>query len=223
MRTWNWERYAPLAGVLAVVLWFIGAWLLDKGSPGDEATGEEVLAYLNDETNSIFAGVWIFGLGTVAFLWFVGSLRVFLRNAEGGTGRVSALVFGGGLLTAAMALGLISTAFGSAFAVDINENVTPDAALALWLAGDGFFGGLEMGLLAFMLATAVVVLRTRAFPVWHGAITLLIAIWLAIFLIGWIAMIFAFPLWLILTSVLLFLRAPAPPAGTAPAASTAIE
>src|SRR5947209_2270684 len=43
-------------------------------------------------------------LGLAFGLWFLGSLRSFLRAGEGGTGRLSTVAFGAGLVTGTMAL-----------------------------------------------------------------------------------------------------------------------
>jgi uncharacterized membrane protein len=76
---------------------------------------------------------------------------------------------------------------------------------------DGFFYASEMIAVAFMGAAAVSMLRTRAFPVWYAIVTAIIAIALAVAPIGWAALIFAIPIWTLVTSVWLFVtKEPAP-------------
>jgi hypothetical protein len=57
-----------------------------------------------------------------------------------------------------------------------------------------------------ILATGMVVLRTRALPVWLGWVSLGVGLWLLIPPIGWAALISAFPLWVIVVSLLLYRR-----------------
>jgi uncharacterized protein (DUF58 family) len=51
--------------------------------------------------------------------------------------------------------------------------------------------------------------RLRALPVWLGWVSFLLALLLLILPIGWVGVVFGLPLWMIATSVLLYLRAPA--------------
>ena len=50
-------------------------------------------------------------------------------------------------------------------------------------------------------------LSTGAFPAWLAWASIVLAIWLLIVPIAWIALVYAFPLWLIAVSVLLWTRA----------------
>jgi hypothetical protein len=66
-----------------------------------------------------------------------------------------------------------------------------------------------------LFGTGVVILQRRLLPTWLGWASALIALWLVIAPIGWAALIFAFPIWLIVVGVLLYQRAGAPPTATA--------
>jgi len=207
MRSLKWERYAPLTGVLAIALWFV-AFLIIEGigdTPGEDATPQEYLTYFAEEEGSIYGGTFVFALGSIAFIWFVGSLRAALAGAEGVPGRVSGIAFAGGVGTF------------------VEKNFAPEAAQALWFAYDGFFVAIGFTSLVLTLATGLVVLRTGVLPRWWGWITLLVSLTLLVYPLVWLAIIFVFTAWVVVTGVLLYSRQASGPAATAPAASTAIE
>jgi hypothetical protein len=201
----RWERDAALTGVVAVVLWVIGAIIGETGaSRPDEETPANLLAWFEEEKNTILAGELIFVFGVLFFIWFLGSLRATLFRAEGGVGRVTSIAYGTGML-AALALILQAAALLQPSFVD--EGVlSGEGAQSLSLLSDALFGVVELTLVPMFVAAGLVILRTRVLPVWLGWASLLIAIVLLIIPIGWIGVIFLFPAWVLVTSVLLWLR-----------------
>jgi hypothetical protein len=76
---WGWERLAALAGVVAVALWVIGVLIQESTDmPGDEPTGEQVLAWYSGEENAILASGFVFMLGAL-MLVIVGLLFIKTR------------------------------------------------------------------------------------------------------------------------------------------------
>jgi len=81
------ERWAVYSGVVAVVLWIIGVFVIESGdTPGEGATDVDALAYYQADANTILIGGWAFMLGCLAFLWFAVVLRERLAAAEGRSG-----------------------------------------------------------------------------------------------------------------------------------------
>jgi hypothetical protein len=206
MSAWRWERHAPLAGIAAVVLWVVG-FLLFLGTEVEGAdTAPEILAgYNNDENAILFAG-WIFVLGGVLFLWFLGSLRARLLSAEGAPGRLTAVAFAAGIAAAVFLMALPLGDISGALA----DNLEPAAAQALNEIGTAAFVGAEFSALALVVATALVVLRTGVLPRWLAWASLVLGLILLIGPIGWLGLIFAFPLWVVVVSVLLWTGTEAP-------------
>ena len=143
----RWERYAPLAGVLAVILWVISVVVIESAdSPDEDAGGQAIAAYFESDGGTILAASFIFMVGTALFIWFLGSLRARLFWAEGGAGRVTAIVFGSGLVVAAMSMGLMAPqAAGGLMAEETEAAIDPGAAQALDALGDGFHAVLVDG------------------------------------------------------------------------------
>jgi hypothetical protein len=199
-----WERYAALTGVAAVVLWVIGVIISESGAarPEDERA-ENILAWYADNENTIIAGELIFVLGVLFFIWFMGSLRSRLVAAEGGTGRVSSIAFASGML-ASLALVVQAAALIQPTFADEGE-LSGEAAQAMSILSDATFGVVEVMLIPLLVATAIVVLRHGALPRWLAWFSFLLALLLAIIPIGWLGVIFGVPLWVLVTSVLLYL------------------
>ena len=78
------------------------------------------------------------------------------------------------------------------------------AAEAASFLGDGFFVVAELLLAGFFFAVGLAAVRARALPAWLGWLSLLLAIVALIPPIGWAVVIFGFPLWVLLTSALLW-------------------
>jgi hypothetical protein len=210
---WGWERLAALAGIAAVALWIIG--LVVQGEPPeerDEATesgagGADVLRWYNDETDTILAGGFIFQVGVLFLLIFLVALRGRLGSVEGPNGFLTLLASGAGI---ALAVFLLAAPSGDMAAAINNDELTPDSALALRLVGDGIFVAAEVSAALFVAATGLLVVRLRALPVWLGWLSFVLALLMLIPPIGWAGLVFGIPVWIVATSVLLYLREPAP-------------
>lgn len=211
---WGWERLAALSGVVAVVLWVIGIVIQESSNlPGDDAGGDEVLAWFASEENTILAGGFVFMLGVLFFFVFLAALRVRLLEAEGPVGFLTALVFGAGIAAAISLLMLPAPDMSGALS---NEELTGDAALAVNSLGDMFFLGAELASALLLVAAGLIFIRTRVLPVWLGWASLVVALWLLIPPIGWAGLLLGVPLWTILVSVLLWMRPAGEPVAARP-------
>jgi hypothetical protein len=209
------ERFAPLIGVLAVVLTVIGI-VLPGSTPDFLDKPQEIADFYADDSGKLIAAAYIGLLGTVAFLWFLGVLRSRLRRAEGPHGRLSTTALGGGIVAAAMFL--LVDGFNLAGALRADEDGRIDPAVAATLYD---MSGLSISLAAFgasvlVVATAALAFRTRVLPRWLGWISVL----LGIGLLTPISYIFVgiFLLWLLAVAVLLFLQPVADETASTPVA-----
>lgn len=211
---WGWERLAALSGVVAVALWVIGIVIQESSNlPGDEAGGDEVLAWFASEENTILAGGFVFMLGVLFFFVFLAALRVRLLEAEGPVGFLTALVFGAGIAAALSLLMLPAPDMSGALS---NDELTGDAALAVNSLGDMFFLGAELASALLIAAAGLIFIRTRVLPAWLGWASLVVALWLLIPPIGWAGLLLGVPLWTILVSVLLWMRPAGEPVAARP-------
>ncbi len=200
----EWGRWAPLAALGTVVLWGAGFFTVESAEHNPEnGTGAEAVVYFEEDAMSIYLGSMLLMAGSLLLIWFVSTLR---SRIDGGfSSRLGSVVFGGGLATAMFAMALPAAQIGGAFAGEEDEaQLEPGAAQALWYATDGFFIATMYGAALLVLATSVAVVSRRlALPRWLGWVGFLLAVWLLIAPIGWLALIFVFPAWLILVAVLL--------------------
>jgi hypothetical protein len=199
---WGWERLAALSGLVAVALWVIGVVLEEVSNlPGEDPN--EILSWFQDESNTILSGAFIFMLGSLFFLIFVGALRVRLVRAESESAFLSAIAFGAGLVVVALTLLIPGPNLAGALAKD---DLTPEAAQALTVVDDAFFVGAELAAALLLVATGLAILRYGALPRWVAWISFLFALWLLIPPIGWAGLLVGVPLWTIIVAVLLGMR-----------------
>ena len=211
------ERLAPFDGVAAVAFWVAGVLVLQgpADQPDQDASPADALAFFKQEDSAILVGTFLYMVGTLFFLWFLGLVRMRLVAAEGGSHRLSSVAFAGGVATAICLL--LMPAVHATGAIN-NENLSPDAAQVYLGINVAFFYAAELAAVVFLLALGLVSLAGEAFPKWLGWASLVLAVWLAIPPIGWAALLWGFPLWTIIVSVLLFRRGGAPTATSIPPA-----
>src|SRR5215210_1584872 len=200
VRVMSWERYAPLTGVLAVVLWVIGTIVYQTAV--DAKNPATLLDSYRTEEGSILLGGFLWLLGTFCFFWFLGSLRARLAATEGGVLRLTSLAFGGG--AAAAVFGFALPGPDMAAAIADGADLSAPAAEALRIMSDVFFLGIEMSAAVLLAATGIHALRTASLPRWLAWVSLVIALALIILPIGWAAVLFALPLWVLVVSYLLW-------------------
>lgn len=206
MRLARWEaRLAPFDGIVAVAFWVAGVLVLQgpADQPDQDASPARALAFFKLEDGAILLGTFLLMVGTLFFFWFLGIVRTRLVAAEGGSHRLSSVAFAAGVATAICLL--LMPAVHATGAIN-NENLSPDAAQVYLGINVAFFYAAELAAALFLLAFGLVSLAGQEFPRWLGWASLVIAVWLAIPPIGWAALLWAFPLWLIAVSLLLVTR-----------------
>lgn len=179
-------------GLASVALWITGL-VLAQGlttSLADDATDPQVLAWVQGNENKIIIGGWLFTAGCVLFVWFAAVLRERLGSSTAAT-----LVYTG---AAMMAVFGTLTQSDLASAID-KDSITPATAGALHHLGDLGFLGVEVTLVLFFGAIAVLAFRTDALPRWWGVVCAILAVVAFIGPIGWAVVIFGFPAWTLVT------------------------
>lgn len=204
LKRWE-ERLAPLDGIVAVVLWVAGVLVLQgpADQPARDASPERAREFFTEEEGAIFIGTFLVMVGTLFFLWFLGLVRTRLVAAEGGSHRLSSIAFAGGVATAVCLL--LMAAIHAAGALT-NDNLSPEAAQVYLGINLAAFYAAEMSAAVFLLALGLASLGTQAFPGWLAWASIVIAVWAVIPLIGWAALLWAFPVWLIAVSLMLATR-----------------
>ena len=154
----KWERWATLSGALAVPFWVASVALISTKVKGSK--GPEILTHYQQHSDGILAAGLLWAIGTLLFIWFLGSLRSALRVAEGGTGRVSSVAFAGGVVSASAFFAFVTLIAGAAFHPDQS---TPEVTRAINDLAVVSAGPALAGLTALFAASAKVAFRHGAF------------------------------------------------------------
>ena len=197
------RRVTPLAGVLSVVLFVIAIFVVESNTtPDADATGADVAAYLDGALGSLAVALILWGIGSIALLWFFEGLRERIAGYSEKLGRL-AFFFGFGVMLLMLASFLPDIA--GAFASDeLDGPLEAGAAQALGALGDGFFFGAEVLLAGLFFTAGLASLQVRAFPAWVGWLSLVLAVIALIPPIGWAVVVWGFPLWIFIMSAIMW-------------------
>jgi hypothetical protein len=198
-------RAAAVAGVLFALLFGTALILIRTALPEGAQEGSQ---WVDAGSQRIKVASILMPFAGIAFLWFIGVVR-------DGFGRVedkffSSVFIGSGLLFLAMTF--VSSAVGAGLVA--SSSVLADAAAHAEVAAFG-----QMVLLAlsktyalrmaavFMISLATIWLKTGVMPRWLVGVTYLLALGLLLAsdISMWITM--AFPVWVLIVSLLLLVRA----------------
>jgi hypothetical protein len=216
------RRFDAATGLLAAILIAVGF-----GLPGSAPTADDSVAditnFFVDKRGSLLAGVYIVGLGMVFYFWFLGSLRSYLRAAEGGEGRLSSTAFGAGVASGVLTIGAAAMFAGISFDIadegdDILVRALFDVASQVFTAA-GFPAAVLIG------AASISAARSGALPLWACRAGMLGALYqlpaaTAVFVKsgplaagGFLTLValFVFIVWLGVVSVLIYRRGGVPP------------
>lgn len=208
------RRLTPLMGLLSVVSFVVALFVIEsENTPDADAAGAEVATYLDGALGTLAVALVIWGLGTIALIWFLEGLRTHIARRSERLGRLT-LVFG--FAVALLMLASFLPDLGGALASDeLDGELEAGAAQAIGALGDGFFLGAELMLAGLFLVVGLAAVTARALPVWIGWLSFLLALVALIPPIGWAAVVWGFPLWVLIVAGLMWrgLESPAAPAG----------
>jgi hypothetical protein len=156
-------EYGAATGIVFVLLSIVGFIILPK-APNLDAPSQEWASYFLGHHNGVRASMVLLTIAIFFFIWFLGTLTSVLRIATG-TPRLPSIAFAGGILGAATLLVGIAAEGVAAYrpqGVDpLFTRAMNDLFVLLAVPAIPAFA-------ALFAATAVVILRTGAFPAWLG-------------------------------------------------------
>ena len=200
------EWLVPLTGVGFVLLGIVSFIVGGEPKSADEPVGE-IVEYYVDNKDSIQVAAFIKVAATLLLVFFGAYLRRVLR-AAGPEAEILSLVSFLGLVVVAVFLAIDTTILiALSEAADDIDPVAVQSLQALW---DNDFVPLVLGVLMFLWATGLAVIRTGALPKWLGWVMIVLGV-LGLTPIGFVAAIGAAILVLVL-SILLSVRARSAPA-----------
>jgi hypothetical protein len=159
MGTDRYARYGAASGIVAVILMLVGFGIGTGDIPDISAPAEEWFAWVSESQSDIQLGTTITSVGLFFFIWFLGSLRSALRAAEGGTGRLASVAYGGGIVGAGFFVVALAAIQAAAFRTDAPPDVIRGLADISTVCGAPAAGAFT----ALFAATAIVGYRYRPF------------------------------------------------------------
>jgi hypothetical protein len=164
----DWWKIGGAAGIAFIVLFIIGAIVLQGDTPMADDSAEEIRSYFADHAKAYLIGDFLTGLAFIfLFLPFASALRSYLGLAEGANGMWSRLSYTGALLM--VAIGGATSATNGALAY-AHADFADDAILKTlnnmtyytFTTTFPFAGAL------LVLPASIVILRTRVLWSWLG-------------------------------------------------------
>lgn len=166
-------RYGAATGILAVILLIVGFSVFAADIPDLDASATDWGTFYSDHANRVQFGLMLVGVGLFFYIWFLGSLRSALAAAEGGTGRLASVAYGGGLVGGAFLLVAMTAAVAASFrAGTVDPTLTQalnDVSVLVAAPAAGPFA-------ALFAATAIVGYRHGAVPAPVAGLSALAAI-----------------------------------------------
>jgi hypothetical protein len=175
MTTSRFERFAPLSGLVSMLLLVVASGLL--GVYDYLPSADHLLDVFSGSSTRIIVVGYVGLYAAASLLWFAGNVYSFLRTYEGDGPRLAMIAFGGCVASAIV--------FGAGFSAIIAigaragalSGLGPAQAVTLY----DFYGTLmgQMGAFTFAVfigATGILSLRAELFPRWFGWASVLIAL-----------------------------------------------
>jgi Domain of unknown function (DUF4386) len=190
----------PLTGVAFIVVAIIS--FIVAGEPKDAGhPANEIVDWYVDNKDQVEIGAFIGVAAAVLLVFFGAYLRNVLRAAAGGTDMLSLVSF----------IGIVVVAVGFAIDTTISialaeraDDIDPTGVQTLQALWDNDFVPIALGVLLFLWATGISVVRSGVLPKWIGWIMILLGV-VALTPIGFVSFI-ASAVLILLISILLALR-----------------
>lgn len=207
------KKLGAIAAIAFPILQVISQGLMQVGGmePSFAAPAAEILTFFQNRDATLFAfGGYIHILSLVAFVWFLGALWDELHMIEGGSGWLSIVAVGSGLIAAAT---LISSGGWALAVFRVGEGLDPQIARLLFDEGNLNFANLWVALGSMVLAAGLIFRQTGRVPGWLGWASIVLAVGLLLARAVWTTSIAFAPymlfwLWLIVLGVMMLRRSP---------------
>jgi hypothetical protein len=199
------SKLAPLTGVLFAAL-AVAAVVTNNSEPPESSVGGlRVVAYYTKHRSEVQTSSILFGLAFLVVVLFAGALRSYLRRTAAAEG-LGALVLAGAILMAAGALTGTGIEYGLAH--NIHSLGIPEARTLNFIGQELFLPVLAGGFV-FGVCAGLAIMRGAALPKWLGWAAIVIGIATLIPPASFPAL-FAFLIWSVIVSILMYLRTGVP-------------
>jgi hypothetical protein len=163
---------APITGVAFIVVAIIAFVVAGEPKSADDPVAE-IVEYYVDNKDSVQIGAVLGVVAGVLLVFFGAHLRTVLRAATGGDEMLSLVSFVGLVI---VALGIAIDGTISFALAEAAKDVHPVAVQSLQTLWDNDFLPIMLGVILFLLATGISVVRSGVLPRWLGWLMIALAI-----------------------------------------------
>ncbi len=202
-------RYAPLTGVLFVLLAIVSFALFGDEPPAADDPVREIVSFWADADDGLGVSVIFQSLACVALVFFGGSLFHALRRAAPGS-FLPPIAFAGVII---LATGLLVDAAVILTLQQAADDMPPAAIQAFNAFYENDYPPMGAGVFIMLLSSAIVILRAGGLPKWMGWAALVLVV-VAPTPIGFASFIGG-ALWMAIAGIVLTMRSGAEPAPAA--------
>jgi hypothetical protein len=164
-RAARWERVGAATGIAFVVFLVASFVVIPDAPPALVDPASKIRSFYVDNSSAWQASAYLTGVAAFLFLWFLGSLRGALEEAEeraGGAVRVARIVMPAGAVT--LSLALVNGAINDALATRIAAEADQAVIRSLYYVQAFAITFVAFPIAALVAATSVVSYRTGLLP-----------------------------------------------------------
>lgn len=161
-----WEKVAAATGIAFIALLIASMALVGQVETAENQPPQVVAERIADNETAVATGSFLLLLAAASLAWFAGSVRAHLRRTEAAPGRLSAVSFGGGAISAAILAVTAGATFAATELADPAVTNPSGAATAFTIAGSLLFGPATVGIAVMVVAASLLAARHRALPRW---------------------------------------------------------
>ncbi len=199
-------------GIVQAALLLLSFWLLTR-IPGPRSPDEEFVDFYESDKRRlvVLVGLYLMPFAAIAFLWFAVALRMWLARST--SGAEDALFSNVQLVSAIIFIGLflVGAAASTVLAVSIefaDYPVDPGTARQFPQFGSALVLVFAMRMAAmFVFTTSTIARRNRSLPVWFIWTGYLVGLFLLLSATLSRLLVLVFPVWILVLSVILLLKA----------------
>jgi uncharacterized membrane protein len=203
-------RFAPLTGIVFVVLLVLGIGVVGGNTPESDDSGPSIANYYHDHPAKQIWAIALVALAALFLALFVVALSDYLRGTSTDRGFWPTVALVGG--TVAVAGTFMAIAIHAALVDGGHSKISPDAMQALNSLDNLSFFAFATPFTILMFGVAGSVLKAAApLPRWLGWVALVLAILFFAGPVGFFAFLLT-GIWIIVASIFMYQRSGAAPA-----------
>jgi hypothetical protein len=167
------ERFAPLAGVLFLLIVIVGIVVTGEEPPDTDESAAKIAEFYKDNDSKIMISAALEAWAAVVLVWFAASVRERTVNSAPNAGRLAALAFAGGVIAA---VGLATDGALQFAAAEAADDIPAEGVQTINAIWSSFFFPMIVGVALLTLASGLAAVRHGAFNKVLGWIAIVLGV-----------------------------------------------